>query len=222
MTDVIDLIMEDHARIQRLFAALYSSARYRAQLAGAGERRTGHRMLSETWARLSLLLELHIDAEEEICYPAACAPRRRDAAIEASFDDHRDIREVLAEARLRETDSLPWWRAVAAAHTASSRHFRAEEEHVLPVFRRSKPGLREILGRQWAAFTRARLRDLAEAQPHSAGHTARDRAIISVTDCRDGRWLPASATTGPSAGAGLLVRPSAPAPAQPGDARRHR
>lgn len=164
MTDITELILNDHARIRRLFAALDSLVRYRERFAPTGARDC--RMLIEAWERISRLLELHIAAEEEICYPAMCALGQCHAAIEASFADHEDIREALEEAQLREAGSPPWWKAVTAARAHSASHFRAEEEHVLAAFRESAgTGLRDTLARQWMAFTAARRRDAAPSAP---------------------------------------------------------
>ena len=165
MADVIDLITDDHARIRRLFAALDEFAHDGEQLTGSPAPSGDDRMLGETWSALSRLLDAHIDAEEEICRLAMTAAGQPDDRLEASFADHWDIQEALAEAQLCETGSRRWWRAVADARSTSTRHFRTEEDHVLAAFRRETGReAREILGRQWTAFMLDRLRDDA------AGH----------------------------------------------------
>ncbi len=163
--DVIDLITDDHARIRRLFAALDEFARDSEQMTDSPAPSKDDRMLGETWPALCWLLDAHIDAEEEICRLVMAAAGEPDDRLEAPFADHWDIQEALAEARLCETGSRRWWRAVADARSASIRHFRAEEDHVLAAFRRATDReAREILGRQWTAFMLDRLRDGA------AGH----------------------------------------------------
>lgn len=167
--DVIDLITDDHAQIRRLFAALDEFARDSEQMTGSPAPNGDDRMLGETWAALSSRLDAHIDAEEEICRLVMAAAGEPDDRLEASFADHWDIQEALAEARLCETGSRRWWRAVADARSATTRHFRAEENHVLAAFRRrTSREAREILGRQWAAFMLDRLRDDAPGHdPHN-------------------------------------------------------
>ena len=102
-TDVTDLITGDHARIRRLFASLDQLTRGRQPAAG-----TGDRLLGETWAALSRLLAIHLDAGQEICYPAIAAARPPGGLLRASAADHFDIREALAEAQLSVTGSTRW------------------------------------------------------------------------------------------------------------------
>jgi hypothetical protein len=173
--DVIDLITDDHARIRRLLAALDEFAPDGSPMPGQpapgrpapGRPAPGRpapggddRTLEGIWAALSWLLKAHIDAEEEICRLVMAAAGEHDDRLESSFADHWDIQEAVAEARLCETGSRRWWRAVADARSASTRHFRAEEDHVLATFRQQTDReAREVLGRQWTAFMRDRRRD---------------------------------------------------------------
>jgi hypothetical protein len=169
VTDIIDLIVDDHARIRRLFAALNSAARYRERTADVGERTPCEGMLSEAWSRLARSLELHTEAEEELCYPRVFPAGHRSAAVDDCCADHRDIREALADAQLRDIGSRAWWRAVAAVRAACGRHFPIEEEQILSSFRRSAPArLRTDLGRYWRSFIIARLCDLADGEATGA------------------------------------------------------
>ncbi|MGH3254249.1 MAG: hemerythrin domain-containing protein [Streptosporangiaceae bacterium] len=168
--DVIDLILADHARLRRLFAVLEDAARY-------GEQPGARAMLSEAWARLAGLLELHAGAEEEICYLALFGQGAQAAAeLQDALADHGGIREAVHEAGLHEVGDRAWWRAVTAAVRASSDHLASEEQGVLADFRRHAPlGLRDALGRQWVAFTIARTRDAAmpAARPRAGSEAAR-------------------------------------------------
>jgi hypothetical protein len=154
--DIIDLILADHARVRRLFAVLEDAARYGDQPGARG-------MLSEAWARLAGLLELHADAEEEICYLALFGQEAQaSAGLQDAIAGHGDIREAVREAGLHEVGGKAWWRAVTAAVRASSDHMASEEQGVLADFRRrAHREVRDALGRQWAAFTAARNRDAA-------------------------------------------------------------
>jgi hemerythrin-like domain-containing protein len=55
MTDIVDVILEEHSRIGRLFSALDDASRY----AGPGEAW----IVLQAWERLAGLLEQHADAE---------------------------------------------------------------------------------------------------------------------------------------------------------------
>jgi STAS domain/Hemerythrin HHE cation binding domain len=158
--DVTRLITGERAVIRRLFTRLDHIARDRQQETGSAAVSTGDRTLSEIWAVLVLLPRLHIDAEEEICYPAIAATGPPEGLLDAVAADHWDIHEALAEAQLSKTGSRQWWRAVTDARWAVIRHFQAEENHLLAAFRRDTgPEARHALGRQWIAFILARLRD---------------------------------------------------------------
>ena len=160
VTDVIDLITDDHARIRWLFTALEEFAHDGEQMIGSPASGRNDEMAGEIWAALSWLLEVHIDAEDEICRLAMGAAVQPSDLLEASFGQHGDIREALAEARLCETGSRRWCRALADARSATFHHLRAEENHVLAAFRRETGReIRETLGRQWTSFIVARLRD---------------------------------------------------------------
>lgn len=157
-------------------------------------------MPGPAWARLSRLLELHLEAEQEICYPAIAAARPPDGLLHAAAAGHFDIREALAEAQLLPPGSCRWQRAVTDACRAALRHFQAEEDRLLPALRQAaSPEVRHRLGRQWTAFITARLLDDAAGPPPAAG-----QAIITGTG-------PGRAISGPPANQhdGTTRRPAA-------------
>jgi len=156
--DVVELITGDHGRILRLFTGLGQLTCGRQHAAGT----RGH-LLGETWAALTRLLAIHLDAEQEICCPALAAAGPPGSVLWASAAGHFDIRETIAEAQLSATGSTRWLRAVTDAWLAAIRHCQADEHHLLPELARATPETRALLGRQWAAFILARLQDDAEA-----------------------------------------------------------
>lgn len=166
-SDVTDLVRGDHAWIRQLFARLDQLVRDRQRQTGSREPSTYDRMVGETWAMLYSLLKLHVEAEEEIIYPALTATGQPEGPLQAAASDRWDIREALAEARLSQTGSRRWWGAVTAARWAAIRHLRAEEDHLLAAFRRQTSAeVRDVLGRQWIAFILAWLHDeTAENHP---------------------------------------------------------
>jgi hypothetical protein len=155
--DVLDLIHADHARIRRLLATVESVAR-REDPARA------RRILSEAWDRAADLLEADCSAEEEICYPELYRAATGAGLISKAKAEHDELREAVAEARLQDTASPAWWKAVTAVIKLSGPHFADEEHGLLAEIRhRTDLAQRSTLGQQWAAFMNARARDAASS-----------------------------------------------------------
>lgn len=149
-TELGALIAADHRHILRLFRALDDVAR-------ASEPAVARSRLSQVWARLADLLELHSSAEEEICHPLLFGRGERvTAMLDAAAADHDDIRDVVGEAGLSDVGSVRWWRAVTAAHRACTIHFAREEEGLLPeVCSCLEPEASNALARRWTTFRAA-------------------------------------------------------------------
>jgi STAS domain len=167
-TDIIDLIVADRAQITELLARISQLAGSCRDAPDGQAPGAGDRALSQAWAALARLLTAYTDAVQEICYLPLVAARPPADLLRAWSADLFDIREALAEARLPTAGSARWLRAVTDASAAAIRHFHAEDSHLLPVLGQAPPQTRSRLGRQWAAFTLARLQDDAEAD--AAGH----------------------------------------------------
>jgi hypothetical protein len=164
MADIIELILFDHERILRLQTALSDVARYYRDAGSAWA-------LASIWDRLAALIEIHTEAEEEICYLAMFGTSRAGQAhMQEAIADHDDIREAFGEARLLPVGSAAWWRAVKAALSTWVEQIDREEQGVLADFaRRAGRAQRDKLGRQWSAFTTARHGDLPpQTQPGGA------------------------------------------------------
>lgn len=140
MTDITQLILDDHETFRREFAAL-DDAREPEQL------RT-------IWEPLAALLDVHAVAEETIFYPQLL--RRGDDAEDETLDaigDHNDIRDGVHEAARHPVGSSAWWEAVRQTRVANSSHMAEEEDDALPDFRRNTPlKVREDLGRRFLEF----------------------------------------------------------------------
>jgi hypothetical protein len=134
------------------------------------------RVLSQDWAALARLMTAHIDAEQEVCYLTMAAASPPGALLQAWAANLFNIREALAEAKLSSTSRARWLRAVADASTAVIRHFHAEDACLLPVLGQASAESRGLLGRQWTAFTLARLQDDAEADAAGSGRRLSGRA----------------------------------------------
>lgn len=146
--DITQLILDDHHEQRRLFAILEQMDR-----AGTGT-------LSAVWSRLSVFLELHAAAEEEIFYPellrTGAGAGRADSTEEETLDaihDHNDIRDTIAAVAGHQVGSSGWHAAVAAVNLANSDHMAEEEREGLTDFRRlAGLQLRHDLAVAFAAF----------------------------------------------------------------------
>ena len=150
MSDIVELIRADHQRIRDARQAL---------LGLAGERGGSVRGRAlAVWADLAGLIEIHADAEEEICHlPMYGNSPRGLVMIEEAVADLDDIREAVGEAALQPPCSPGWWRAVAAALAGCAEHCDRQERGVIAGFQqRAGCRLREKLAAQWLAFTAAR------------------------------------------------------------------
>ncbi len=160
MADIVRLMVTDHERIRRLMGALEDAARYDSA------KPADPRVLGPAWDKLTECFELHARAEEEICFlvlfgQGPDAARQRHETIA----DHGDIREAVAETRLRMPGSALWWRAAAVAVRGIGDHVTGGEHRALSVLSRSAaPAVRDTLARQWIAFVAARIRDTAPRQ----------------------------------------------------------
>lgn len=149
MADIIDLILTDHQRIRRLMTVLEEAHR-------TGRDPAPRRTAADVWDQLADLLDLHINAEEEICYLPMFADSQHAGRLDDAVADHADIREAADQARLHPAGSALWWLAVRSALSACADHLNREESGVLTAFaRRADPSLRRELGRQWPAFRAA-------------------------------------------------------------------
>ncbi|MGQ0846684.1 MAG: hemerythrin domain-containing protein [Sporichthyaceae bacterium] len=144
--DITRLILDDHDRFRRAFAALDD-----LQVGGAAEE------LRRAWAPLASLLDVHAAAEEEVFYPHLLR-RGGDEAPEETLDavgDHNEIRDAVEDASRHEVGSAAWWASVGRARAANTEHMGEEEDEALADFRRHADlPLRTELGQRFLAFKR--------------------------------------------------------------------
>ena len=137
MSDITQLILDDHETFRREFAALDD--------ADAAEQ------LREIWEPLAYLLEVHAAAEEAVFYPKLL--RRGEDGEDETIDaigDHNDIRDGVREAARHPIGSAQWWDGVQHAREANINHMAEEEDEALPDFRRNIPlSVRVNLGHEF-------------------------------------------------------------------------
>lgn len=128
--DITDVILTDHEEQRRMFARLDDVDRSDTDTLG------------KLWTRLSTMLEVHAQAEEEFFYPELLklGERLRDESeAEETTDaigDHNDIREGILAAARSAVGSRDWWEGVNAAREANDEHMGEEEHEGLADFRR--------------------------------------------------------------------------------------
>jgi hemerythrin HHE cation binding domain-containing protein len=146
--DITQLILDDHHEQRRLFAILEEVDR------------ADTRTLEAIWARLSVLLEVHAAAEEEIFYPellrVGMSTGGAGSAEEETLDaihDHNDIRDAIAAVAGHQAGGGEWLAAVAAVNLVNGDHMAEEEREGLTDFRRRADlQLRHRLAVAFAAF----------------------------------------------------------------------
>jgi len=128
--DITELILQQHHEQRRTFAVLDELADHPEGLAAV-------------WERLTILLEVHAEAEEKFFYPrllkVGTGGGDADSVEEETEDaikDHNDIRDAIAEAATHEVGTDGWWKAVRDADEANSEHMAEEERQDLVDFRR--------------------------------------------------------------------------------------
>lgn len=156
MSDVCDVVLEEHAEFRRRFAELDTHHDSDAATLGA------------LWQPLADLLDRHAAAEEEVLYPKLLH-RGSDAEDETddAIDDHNKIRDAVREATRHTAGSPAWWGAVRQAREQNSDHMAEEERGALADFRmHTGRADRDALGARFLDFnarhtppTRADARD---------------------------------------------------------------
>jgi hypothetical protein len=127
--DITQIILEDHEDQRRMFARL-------------DEVDTDDiHALTAIWTRLSNMLEVHAQAEEDLFYPELLelGKRRHEESEEEetkdAIGDHNDIRDGILKARDFAVGSADWWEGVNAARHANDEHMGEEEHEGLRDFR---------------------------------------------------------------------------------------
>lgn len=129
MTDITQLILDDHDAFRRQFALL-------------DELRDDPQQAGPIFTGLAALLETHASAEEEHFYPALLKKGGEDGKEETddAIGDHDDIRDGTRRAEAAEVGSGEWWQAVDDTRAANTEHMSEEEDGALAIARRRISG----------------------------------------------------------------------------------
>jgi hemerythrin superfamily protein len=137
MTEIVELVLEDHQAVEVLFDKLQSAT-------GAVEQ-------ASLYAQVKDALERHASAEEEVLYPRVRkeVPDGKDEAKDAK-EEHDQIRASLKEVDEHEAGTELFTLAVAQLVATTKHHVGVEEAELLPDFRaNSEASERDILGRKF-------------------------------------------------------------------------
>jgi hemerythrin superfamily protein len=117
--NVVDLIMNDHREVEKLFARLEKEPDQRAGLVPV----------------LTTLLTAHSRAEEAEVYPAARSEAGETEEVEHSQKEHLEAEQLLAKVAETDPASPEFDTALAEAKKAIEHHVEEEESKVLPGLR---------------------------------------------------------------------------------------
>jgi iron-sulfur cluster repair protein YtfE (RIC family) len=115
-----EILIQDHREVMELID----------QLENADD--TGGEAYSETFNRLRAALELHMQEEEEIFYPALAKYDEFSDIVEDSVPDHEGVRESLAQMAELDPASEPFQETLTEMRAAIEMHVTNEEDHVFP------------------------------------------------------------------------------------------
>ncbi|MEV6415794.1 hemerythrin domain-containing protein [Kribbella sp. NPDC051718] len=142
--DVVDLIMQDHREVERLFDELKNNPDKRKGLVPV----------------LTTLLSAHSRAEESAVYPAAAAEADEADDVAHSQEEHIEADQLLAELAATDPDSAAFDKALQNLVDAVTHHVEEEETKVLPGMRANLSQERLLeLGEAFAASRKEHLGD---------------------------------------------------------------
>jgi hypothetical protein len=189
MADITTLILNDHTWFRQQFARLdVLQARTPAPVEALGR----------VWAPLAARLDVHALAEEQIFYPQLLVKGENpEAETLDAIGDHNEIRDGVHAAAAHPVGAAEWWQAVGQARAANDEHMAEEEREGLSDFRRHATiGLRESLGRQFAAFL--------GAHPRTTGLDTSDKDPQAYVQSVEAGFDTETATNDGSLGIGSL------------------
>ena len=134
-TDAIEVLLEDHRRIEQLVERLDS-------VVDPVETRSIYLQIVEQ-------LAAHEAAEQQVIFPAfRAALQDADLTLAHRMGEHEELNELLAEMRSLAPDGLPFVKRESALLLEIEEHFRREEE--------------SVFARMRGAFTAGELAELAK------------------------------------------------------------
>lgn len=156
--DVVDLIMDDHRELERMFEVLRSRPDRRAMVL----------------PQVSALLIAHSRAEEAEVYTVAREEAGEEDEVEHSQEEHLKAEQLLEQLQSMDPDGSEFDEALSEFVDAVTHHIEEEEESVLP-------GLRERLSPERRdEVTEAFVANRADHLGLEAGDLSRDELDIQA------------------------------------------
>lgn len=137
MTDIIELVLQDHLAVAALFDKLQAA--------------TGADDQTALFVQVKDALERHASAEEKVLYPRVRkeVPDGREESTDA-IEEHDQIREALKEVEEHDAGTALFTLAVTQLVATTKHHVGVEEAELLPDFRKNSDAAeREELGRRF-------------------------------------------------------------------------
>jgi hemerythrin superfamily protein len=147
MPDVVDLIMQDHREVERLFEELRTQPEKRPLSVPV----------------LVGLLTAHSRAEEAEVYPVARDEASAEEEVAHSQKEHAQAEELLTKLEQADPESAEFDEVLAQLEDAVTHHVEEEESKVLPAMREGLESSRlDELGEAFAASRKAHLGETPE------------------------------------------------------------
>ena len=147
MPDVVDLIMQDHREVERLFEELRTEPEKRPLSVPV----------------LVGLLTAHSRAEEAEVYPVARGEASAEEEVAHSQKEHAQAEELLTKLEQADPESAEFDEILAQLVDAVTHHVEEEESKVLPAMREGLESSRlDELGEAFAASRKAHLGETPE------------------------------------------------------------
>jgi len=142
--DVVDLIMQDHREVERLFDELQNHPEKRVGLVPV----------------LTTLLSAHSRAEESAVYPAAASEADEADDVAHSQEEHVEADQLLAKLAATDPESADFEKVLRNLVDAVTHHVEEEETKVLPGMRANlSDKRRQELGEAFATSRKEHLGD---------------------------------------------------------------
>ena len=155
--DPIAMLMEDHRRVEKLFAQF--------------ERAKDAKKKQALFRSIRTELELHARLEEEVFYPDVEGRQELKSEVKEAHGEHDKVKQMLREAEGLDPDSGEFDATVAGIQGAVEHHVQEEEEQMFPSVRESfsEDHLRE-LGQK--------MTELKSAASRGNGVTGESRSLV--------------------------------------------
>lgn len=165
MPNAVELIREDHQRLQRLFQEF--------EEAGEGRER------QEISATALRELEIHADLEEEIFYPALREEMEDEEKIDEAEEEHHVARLLMAELKKMNRQNQRYSAKFKVLAESVKHHIEEEEANVLPEAEHILDGT--VLGEEMAERKQELQKKGSRSRQTRARHGGRARQVRKST-----------------------------------------